>query len=137
MASQSWKAEVARNRLCTNYRIFKQDMGFEDYLTKLDDVHRINLCKFRCGSHRLPIRDSRYLNDNEPKLCTLCNSNDPGDEFHYLLICPEFQNARKKFVKKYYYTRPNVLKMNQLFNAQSQKELLNLAKFVSIIMSTF
>ena len=41
---------------------------------------------------------------------------DVGDEMHYLLICPCFQNDREKYIKKYFYTRPNILKVRQLMS---------------------
>jgi hypothetical protein len=38
------------------YSILKE-VAFENYITDLDGVinNRINLCKFRCGNHWLPI----------------------------------------------------------------------------------
>ncbi len=135
---QNWKSEVDRNRLCRVYRLFKTEVCIEQYLLKLDIADRINLCKFRCGNHKLPISECRYQeNVSDMKRCTHCDRNDQGDEFHYILVCPFLQNTRKKFVKQYYYTRPNTLKMNQLFNVQNVKQLKHLAKFVNIIMSMF
>ncbi len=78
-----------------------------------------------------------YVVENEAELCSLCNSNDPGDEFHYTLVCPVLDSFRKKYITKYYYNRPNIPKMNQLFNVKSQKQQSKLAKFVKIIMSLF
>ena len=137
MSLQSWRSEISNNRLCINYRIFKQDAGFETYLLNLCDSERITLSKFRSGNHRLPITENRYVDNNEAKLCPLCNSNDPGDEFHYTLVCPVLDSSRKKYINKYYYNRPNILKMNQLFNVTSQKQQSNLARFAKIIMSLF
>jgi hypothetical protein len=135
---QNWKSEVDRNNLCNIYRLFKAEAGIEPYLLKLDAVERINLCKFRCGNHKLPVSDSRYQhNPTNTKRCTLCHLNEQGDEFHYVLVCPILHDSRKNLLKKYYYTRPNVLKLNQLFNVENVKELSNLAKFVKMIMSLF
>ena len=66
--------------------------------------------------------------------CPFCDMG-PGDELNYVLVCPIFSDDRRKYVKRYYFTRPNCLKMSQLFNCQSGLQLSNLAKFVKIIMS--
>ena len=42
---QTWHSEIHANRLCSNYRIFKNEVGFEKYLTYLSPTDRINLCK--------------------------------------------------------------------------------------------
>ena len=119
IALQNWKTELERNRLCTNYRIFKEESKFENYLTRLAPVEKIDLCRFRCGNHRLPIKEARY-NSNKEYVCTLCDSNEPGDEYHYVLVCQALRQSRKRFLKSYYYTRPNVLKLNQLFNVNDR-----------------
>jgi len=135
-SKQKWSAEVNRNGLCINYRIFKDSVCFENYLIMLDDRDRINLCRFRCGNHRLPINEKRYSLSNDSTSCLLCNSNQPGDEYHYTLVCPAFTQLRKKYIKRFYYIRPNTLKFKQLFNS-NRKQLSNLARFVDVIMKTF
>ena len=137
MEQQLMLEEINRNRLCANYRILKTDVKFEKYLTKLDDYDRMTLCKFRCGNHNLPISDRRYLPFQNPKLCNLCQLQEQGDEYHYILKCPFFMETRRMYVKRYYYTRPNCLKFNQLFSSNNIKELRNLAKLVKNILSHF
>ena len=80
---------------------------------------------------------NRYLVDNAPSKCTRCGLNEQGDEFHYVMVCPVLNQLRTKYVKRYYYTRPNVLKMSDLFNSKDVKQLLNCAKFVKEIMALF
>ena len=65
------------------------------------------------------------------RTCALCeNVNEIADEYHYILICPFFKEQRKTFLKKYYYTRPNTLKFQQLMSSSSTAELLNLCKLI-------
>ena len=98
-------------------------------------LHRIALTKFRCGNHRLPVVTGRFNGiERQNRICTLCNLNKIGDEFHYLFECPKLESNRKKYIKAYYRIRPNTFKMCQLFNSESSKELLNLAKFAKEIM---
>ena len=137
MYKQNWNDEVNRNRLCINYRIFKSVVGFEKYLVQLDVKDRITLSRFRCGNHKLPIANGRYLPEQELQICSLCSLQDQGDEFHYVLVCPAFQNDRKQLVKGHYFKRPNVYKMYQLFNVRNIKQLKKLSRFCSIIMAKF
>ena len=45
---QNWRSEVERNRLCTNYKMYKNDVGLERYILVLDALLRNFLCKYRC-----------------------------------------------------------------------------------------
>ena len=130
---QTWHSEIHANRLCSNYRIFKNEVGFEKYLTYLSPTDRINLCKFRCGNHKLPISVGRYLPGNAQRLCHLCNTGDQGDEYHYVLVCPSLMEERSKYIKRYFRIRPNTLKMNQLFNVHNVKQLTDLSRFIKIM----
>lgn len=133
---QSWQSKINDSTQCTNYRIFKTKMCLDDYLLKLPISYKIILTKFRCGNHRLPIVTGRFNGiDRQNRICQLCNLNKIGDEFHYLFECPNIETSRKKYLKKYYRSRPNTLKMYQLFNTNSPKELLNLSKFAQEIMN--
>ena len=133
---QEWNFEVNRNRKCTVYRILKDSHCFEPYLTKLSFVERMAICKFRSGNHRLPITESRYKTNYVDVTCKLCDSGDICDEFHVLLKCKFFEDKRKLFLKKYYYSKPNSLKLQLLFNT-TYKQLSNLAKFIRQILSHF
>ena len=135
---QQWQLDVDKNRKCVAYRIFKDDIVFESYLNELEFLDRRALCKFRSGNHRLPVAMSRIDKKGvgaESK-CKLCNSHDICDEFHVLFLCKYFETARIKYLKRNHYIRPSTLKMYTLFHSHG-KQLINLAKFIRIIMSTF
>ena len=135
---QEWDQEIYRNRKCITYRIFKDELSFEPYLSELNFVDRRALCKFRTGNHKLPVTKSRYIlgGGEIDVLCKLCQSGDVCDEFHTLFMCNFFANHRKKYLKKNYYSKPSTLKMYTLFNSKG-KQRLNLVKFVRFIMSQF
>ena len=67
------------------------------------------------------------------KCCTLCNSGEIGDEFHYIFICNKFNDARKIYVDKYYRQFPNTIKMNELFNSNRLSILKKLVQFIKLI----
>ena len=86
----------------------------------------------------MPMVTGRYANiPVEERICTLCQTNKLGDEFHYLFECPFFQTQRTTYLSRYYYTLPNMHKMMQLFESPDTKEMLNLAKFTDIILRQF
>ena len=90
MAFQTWYGAVNRLKQCSNYRIFKNSLKFENYLLELDFQDRVRFSKFRCGNHRMPVSVDRYNCDRESLNCNLCDSAEIGDEFHYLLVCRAF-----------------------------------------------
>lgn len=97
------------------------------YLMKLYITEILNLCKFRCGNHNLTVADGRYLPWYIPKLCTIWNIQEPGDEFHYMFVCPAHAN-----IPRSYRVRPNILKFNQLFDVKhkmfnNSQNLINLS----------
>ena len=133
--TQNWMNKVNTSTQCINYRIFKSSLSLDSYLLKLPYSFRTSLAKFRCLNNRLPVVSGRYNGtERQNRLCTFCNLGRIGDEFHYLFECPIVETSRKKFIKSYYRSRPNTLKMHQLFNTECNKELLNLAKFSIEIM---
>jgi hypothetical protein len=136
-AKQEWYSEVNENSKCINYRIFKNEFGFERYLTQLYGKKRILLTKFRCGNSKLPVITGRYAGiiRNE-RLCTMCN-NSIGDEYHYILECPAMRTKRALFLKPYYCKNHNTQKLHQLFNTSSKIQLGALSTFISEIETLF
>ena len=140
--------EIAKQRLFDNYRqciiadmnssskclIYKNIIDhftLQSYLTKRIPLqYKKLISKLRLSSHCLAVETGRYKNiPLERRLCPLC-SVEIEDEFHFILVCFHYQNLRVKFLKKYYYVRPSVYKLIQLFSTQNVKELCNLGKFI-------
>ena len=140
ISKQEWISEVNSNSKCINYRIFKNELGFEKYLTLLNGKKRIMLSKFRCGNHKLPVTTGRYVGipRNERK-CNLCNCNVIGDEYHYLLECKDQDicKERKHCIKPSASKNHNTEKMKQLLNSLNKNKLGALAAFASTIMAKF
>jgi hypothetical protein len=133
----AWNEKVQSGSRCKNYRIFKETLELEFYLTNLKPILRIAMSKFRCANNKLPSNDYRYIGNDAEKICKLCNIKEVGDEFHYLFICTHFKNERKMYLKKYYIVKPNTFKMNKLFNTKNKKTLVMLARFQVAILSYF
>ena len=68
------------------------------------------------------------------RLYPLCDKNDTGDKFHYLFICAYFFDIRKKVLKPYYYTKPNIFKFKELTNNKVSllKKICKLTKLIPL-----
>ena len=136
--TQDWHQKVNLSSKGKNYYLYKQNIKLENYLVKLNKKPHSALLKYRLGNHRLPVETGRWENTplNERK-CILCTKLDTGDEFQYLFICNYFQAQRKQFLKSYFYKRPNVIKFKELLSTNNVKDLIQLSKFVHIIIKNF
>ena len=116
---QVWSNEVNSSSKGLCYRMFKHDLEFENYLSQLPQNFLFTFCKFRCGNHRLPVETGRWHNTpRSERLCTLCDSTDIGDEFHYIFSCGYFKKERKQYLSSFYCNNVNTVKFNQLFSSR-------------------
>ena len=105
-------------------------------LTSLSDINRIAFSKFRCRSSKLPVVNSVLNVDDVTCLCKLCDLNETGDEFHYIMKCPFFSNDRKRFLK-INDKKINCLQFKQLFTENGLSRLKSLTNFIHIILNHF
>ena len=131
---QTWSTNIMSNELYYNYRLYKNIFCLETYFHKLPENLVKTVVKFRTLNHRLPIQTGRYEGiERSQRICTKCDLNDLGDEFHYLLLCPYFVKKRQHYLKPYFYTKPNVLKLEKLLMSSKKSILTKLAMFMLAI----
>lgn len=135
---QKWHQSLYESSKGLNYRLFKSDHLFENYLTIIPRNKYLPIIKYRTANHYLPVETLRWQGvEISDRKCILCAKQDIADEFHYLLVCPVFKESRQKYINPYYYKRPNVIKYKELFTSNSLLKLSNLSKFVTLIMKEF
>ena len=116
------------------YRVFKNTCHFENYLEILNDKDRTTLCKFRTTNHRFIVETGRWQQiEYMERKCPHCNSQQIGDEFHYLLECKTLSAHRILYINKYYWSRPNIIKFNELMNTTNIEKLKKMCTFIRII----
>jgi hypothetical protein len=131
---QAWLSSVNDSPKALNYRIYIDNLVFENYLNILNDKDNLTLSKFRTTNHKLPVENGRWKNiARENRICPLCNNGEIGDEFHYLFKCQYFSNQRKIYIKKNIRINPNIIKFKLLMTSTSKIELQKLCRFVRII----
>lgn len=135
---QTWNSQLDTSSKARNYSLFKVDICCEKYISILSGSMLFTMLKFRTANHKLPVEVGRWNNTELiDRKCNLCQLNDIGDEFHYLLVCRFFNNERKLYVSQYYYRSPNIIKFKELLQTQSEMKLKRLSKFMKVIMNQF
>ena len=107
---------------------FKTEFITEKYITELQPKFYIPLARFRTTNHRFPIEKGRWENiERSRRVCTLCNYEFLGDEFHYLFECEFFKERRKLYLPKFYLIHVNTLKFQKLLSTTNIQLLKRLS----------
>ena len=128
---QNWSEVIINDPQYAFYKIFKKELIFERYLTKIDNHSRLSLLKYRCKNHYLPVSNE----NQESKVCVLCDKNNIGDEFHYILECGYFRRQRSQYLGQS--ISPNIISLSKIFSEEDTTKLLKLSKFCRIISNSF
>ena len=129
---QSWYADINNSPRLSTYCRFKHTFVLEKYLDFiLEEKYRIALCQFRISAHNLAIEIERHPNiPRDNRKCNFCNLNAIESEYHFLLVCPQLTELRRKYLSPYYCHWPNLNKLDSIMSSQYKKTLLKVAKFV-------
>jgi hypothetical protein len=83
------------------YDEFKISFEYENYLDVLPKSIRFHFCRLIMSSHPFKIQTGRFSTNRivrEEMYCMCCNSCDIEDEYHCMLICPCYNDVRKKYI---------------------------------------
>ena len=61
------------------------------------------------------------------RFCNLCNQNDIGDEYHYILECKFFNSVRKDYINTYFIKLPSAIQFGHLI------KLYKICRFIKVI----
>ena len=94
--SIDWHQELLNKPKLRTYVTFKSGLHVEDYLYYVTNRRsRSLLGQFRMGILPLYVETGRFNNTPlERRLCTCCSLNEIEDEYHFLMICPKYDNLR-------------------------------------------
>ena len=140
MYEQNWHSNINEMNSCITYKLIKRELKLEKYLLQLNRHERINLCKFRCRNSKIPIitQGYAYLNiPRENRICNICDLDEVGDEYHYIMRCSYFEDNRIKHINSYFWSNPNLSKFSELFLSNEMEVLSNLSKFITIVLKKF
>jgi hypothetical protein len=112
---QNWNPLVHNSPKAINYKTFKTELKYEEYLNNLEIKDVILLCRFRIKNNKLPIETGRWQNiPRENRKCILCNRFQIGDEYNYIFECDYFSQKRKQSLLNYFIYRHNIIKFSEL-----------------------
>ena len=123
MYLQEWEAEI---NLTTDGRLYKQlnkKFIFESYLKINNASLRIAISKIRLSSHLFFVERGRWGQrkiERRDRLCQFCNCIE--DEFHVLLFCPMFNNAREGLLPEFLRKDKNMVNFLRFINSKKQEE---------------
>ena len=132
---QSWYAIKQISEVLSLYNTIKLSVGYEEYLNFLPFDLRAYLCKIRISAHSLNIQTGRYGRNRVPRAeryCVYCALGDIEDEYDFILTCPCYEHLRRKYIRKQYYSRPNMIKFIELLRCDNKTTLTNLAKYLKL-----
>ena len=133
--------DMNNNNKCKTYSEIKAVYKCETYMDcNIRHDLRMFYTKCRLSSHKFLIERARWHKTVIPyheRTCTLCNQHDIQDEYHAGLICEYFKNIREKYIKSYYYNRPNMIKFIELMNTPNSKERFRMMLFLKIVFNYF
>jgi hypothetical protein len=83
------------------------------------------------SSHKIEVDQGRYYNvAKNQRICKMCSKSEIEDEFHFLLVCPCYDDFRKMYIKKYYHKKPSTYKLIQLLLTENVTDLCKLGKYL-------
>ena len=107
---------LSNNSKLDIYNSIKKKYNFENYLTEIKNPkHRLAVTKLRTSAHTLPIEIGRYTRTpRSERKCKLCNIEEIGDEFHYLMKCtnPSIIELRERFMDSLFTLNSNFQSLN-------------------------
>ena len=131
-----WQSDVNNSsKCCFYYRMYKTDHTFEKYFDIIEGKLLRSFVNFRMCNNVLPIVKGGWLRqDINNRKCTLCNTNEVGDECHYISKCPLFTEDRNSILPTRLCRNPNMYTVQNLMNTVNKRKLLKVCKFISIIL---
>jgi hypothetical protein len=127
--SQNWHVDIMNSRKAVTYKTFVFDVKPQLYLSCINVVqYRVALTQFRVRSNHLHVETGSWHRDTvipyHERYCTLCNLHVIEDEYHFLLVCPNYINLREQYIARYYRVRPNMLKFVTFIMSSSNVRVL-------------
>ena len=135
---QEWFGDMNRVSTLDMYRMFKTTLEYENYLDLLPKSLRLYFVKLRASAHPLRIQTGRYSRNNIPReerYCLCCNQRDIEAEFRFICVCSCYRFLRQKFIKRFYFVNPSVVKFHSLLTSTCKFEIFNVCKYVKEALS--
>ena len=128
---QEWRSKCnTMSKLC-HYVNFKQNYDIEKYINAIDiEKFRTCMARYRSSSHNLMVEKCRYYGIYvEDRNCPYCECY-LEDLYHFVLVCPLYNDLRIKYISLEYYQAPNVQRFYNLMSCENVKTIRDLAMYL-------
>ena len=138
-AKQALSEKIRNDCSFLQYPSIYTPHGVQVYLQRMPPDIWIPLIKIRTSNHKLPIQFHDWkivFKPREERTCSVCRTGELGDEMHYIMHCPVFQQDREKFLPTILNEKTETSFIN-LLKSDNIKILRGLAKFLNILFGVF
>ena len=136
-AIQKMQGFINSSSKALHYRHFKSILNPERYLSMdLPFMLKKSYSNFRCSSHALQIEKSRHDKiDRDYRFCPYCLNRVVfaiEDEFHFILLCPLYDDVRQTFLHDQLENRIVTLQLFYiLLSDYNSKNVISIANYIS------
>ena len=124
---QIWRSRCETNKKLSLYLQYKTTFTKETYVSLINIAKfRSLFASFRGSSHSLSIETGRHHGiERDNRICPYCDCY-VEDEYHFVMICPLYNNIRSNYIRNYFTANPSVEEFCSLMSS-NDKDLHNLA----------
>ena len=94
-------------------------------------MHGCVIGEFTLSSHRLEVETGRWAKPNKipykNRKCKICGTLE--DEFHFVFECALYVEIRQKYISKYFWKHPSMIKFIELLCTDSKKNIKMLSMY--------
>ena len=101
---QGWQEKIQTSNRYDIYRTLKYNHHREHYVESITITKfRKAYARFRLGITKIR-NNERFLKPYSSTFCLSCQPNVKEDEYHFLLVCPMYNELRIKYLKRCWIT---------------------------------
>ena len=128
---QQWLEVCGTTSKLESYCMYKTSFSYEIYLDVLDvKKFRWSFSAFRSSSHNLMIEQGRHLGiQRDRRYCFHCRDAIES-EYHFLLVCPLYDQIRETYIPRKFYEVPSINKFNILMASRNEALIRCVATYI-------
>ena len=136
---QNWHGKLTEMSKGEHYKNYKSLLDVETYLSiDISYKYRRVLANFRCSAHELMIEKGRHLCiDRNFRNCPICLKRNVyviEDEFHFMMVCPEYEHLRYDF---FLYEAFSNLSLNSFYKLMKTKDEIIIRNVSKVLYNAF
>lgn len=130
-AKQNWHSQLASHTFYDVYHTYKKSPLLSTYLVVQKNFFvRRAMARFRIGMSEIKCHFLQYKpNQRNNSHCPFCHEL-PETEYHFLIICPEYQLLREEYIPRKFFRKPSAFRFCILMASPSEQLNRDISMFV-------